>query len=69
MAIRHGMRMVSVWGSGCPFPQEKTLDAMYKKGVERVQVQVISEAKAGDIVIVANQFLSCLSNDEEINAG
>jgi peptidoglycan/LPS O-acetylase OafA/YrhL len=69
MAFRNGMRLVSVWGSGCPFPQVETADAVCKAGVERVQSQVISEAKAGDLVIVANQLLNYLSSDEVINAG
>ena len=58
MAIRNGMRLVSVWGLGCPFSQLKTTDTVCKAGVRRVQSQVISKAKTGDLVIVANQLLN-----------
>ncbi len=69
MAVRNGMRLVSVWGSGCPFPQVKNVDAVCRAGVKQVQSQVISEVKTGDLVIVANQLLNYLSSDEVINAG
>jgi len=69
MAVRNGMRLASVWGSGCPFPQVKNADAVCRAGVKQVQSQVISEVKTGDLVIVANQLLNYLSSDEVINAG
>lgn len=69
MAMRRGMRFVSVWGSACIFPPVATSDASCKAGGQLMQALVTAEVKAGDIIIVANYLLDYLSNDEQTNGG
>ena len=68
LAKRHGMRLVSTWGSGCIFPPLPSSDGLCIAGGKKVWAAVIAEVKAGDVVIIANAS-SYLLDDELVNGG
>ena len=69
VAMRRGERLVSTWGSGCIFPPIDDSDVSCRAGGERVLTAVTADVQPGDVVIIANQLLTYLSNDEQVNSG